>query len=48
MLEEIADNILGSLKEKYSPRYFYQLLTQLKSGSFYLIIRKKKTKANIN
>lgn len=42
ILEEMADNILGSLKEKYCPRYFYQLLTQLKSGSFYLIIRKKR------
>lgn len=42
ILEEMADKILGSLKEKYCPRYFYQLLTQLKSGSFYLIIRKKR------
>ena len=42
ILENIADNILGCLKEKCSPRYFYQQLTQSKSGSFYLIIRKKR------
>ena len=27
ILEDIIDNILGCLKEKYSPRYFYQPLT---------------------
>ena len=42
ILEDIADNILGWLKEKYSPKYFYQRLTQSKSGSFYLIIMKKR------
>ena len=42
ILEDIADSILGSLKEKYSPRYFYQWLTQSKSGSFYFAIRKKR------
>ena len=42
ILEDIADSILGNLKEKYSPRYFYQWLTQSKSGSFYFAIRKKR------
>ena len=41
-LEDTADNILGCLKKKYSSRYFYQRLTQSESGSFYLIIRKKR------
>ena len=42
ILEDIADNILGWLKEKYSSRYSYQRLTQSKSGSFYLKIMKKR------
>ena len=37
-----TDSILGSLIEKYSHRYFYQWLTQSKSGSFYFIIRNKR------
>lgn len=47
ILEDIADNILDRLKEKYSPRYFYQRSTKSKSGSFYLIIRKKKRDVQI-
>ena len=39
-LKNIADSILGSLKEKY--RYFYQWLSQSKSGSFYFIIKNKR------
>lgn len=27
IIEDIADNILGCLKEEYSPRHFYQWLT---------------------
>ena len=42
VLEDISDIILGRLKEKYSPKYFYQRFTQSKSGSSYLIIRKKE------
>ena len=42
VLEDISDIILGRLKEKYSPKYFYQRFTQSKSGSSYLIIRKKR------
>ena len=41
-LKNIADSILGSLKEKYSHRYFYQWLSQSKSGSFYFMIRNKR------
>lgn len=42
VLEDISDIILGRLKEKYSPKYFYQRFTQSKSGSSYLIIRTKR------
>ena len=42
VLEDISDICLGSLKEKYSPKYFYQWFTQSKSGSSYSIIRKKR------
>ena len=27
IIEDITDNILGCLKEEYSPRHFYQWLT---------------------
>ena len=42
VLDEIADNISGKTKEFYSPRYYYQRVSQSKSGSFYVILRKKR------
>ena len=42
VLDEIPNNISGFIKEKCSPRYYFQRVTQSKSGSFYLVLRKKK------
>ena len=42
ILAEITDNILGVMRKKYSPKYFFQRITQAKAGPFYLLIRKKE------
>ena len=30
------------MREKYSPRFYFQSVAQSKSGSFYLVLRKKR------
>ena len=42
ILDEITDNIAGKIKDNYSPRYYTQRVTQSKSRSFYLVLRKKQ------
>ena len=42
ILEEVADNLFGKLKENYFPRYYTIKVTQSKSGSFYIVVRKKR------
>ena len=41
ILEEIADNIYGKIKENYFPKYYTIKVTQSKGGSFHIIVRKK-------
>ena len=47
ILEEIADNIFGKMKEIYSPRYYLIRLTQLKGDSFFVVLSKKKGRLNM-
>ena len=42
VLDEISNNISRFIKEKYSPRYYFQRVTQSKSGSFLFGLKKKK------
>ena len=47
ILEEIANNIFGKMKEIYSPRYCLIRLTQSKGGSLFVVLSKKKGRLNM-